>query len=779
MAQLRISTACLAALLLAGAASAQPVSTRVDGAIIHGYVERLASPEWQGRRTLTPGFDRAAEWAAGRFKEWGLKPAGDAGGYFQPVAITGPKSDLAWAAGMPELVIGGRPFSYKEAEFLVDPSSAAATDVTAEAVFVGYGISAPAKGLDEYAGMDVAGKIVIVLRGSPRDAPPEITDFPGDPPAITPPYDAWAEESADRAKIMTAYGKGAAAVVLCDADPAARQAAPWPKAKPAVSPFSRPFLVVAASDPRILRAVLMRDPLESLVGFVDRVNRIRRAVQQKKARSEATGVRVRVKGFDEVALYGESFGRQESRNVLARIDGSDPVLAKQAVVIGAHLDHLGYRRGLVHPGADDNASGSAVVLEVARLLAASPIRPKRTIVFALWCGEEIGHFGSRRFVAAPTGGLSPDRIVSYINMDMVGLGTGIEAAGARDFPAVFAVMMRDQRPEVARVVKPEPTGPGGSDYAPFVDGGIDAVSLDTIGGIGHPDYHDSTDLAARVQPELLAKVGQFVLQAVVNLGNETATTLPVPGRRVTCDAIYFRPFDMGGQAEEGWRTVGGDSPAALEAAVAQAIARLKAGPPLPAKDPEDQPPRLFVGVRASAVSGNVALLRTAAETLGIARLDIDGDEGAWVRGGLTVTGREALASLAEAGMVVNLVRPTPVLLEDVLTTVPRPVLVSGLQAADQAVARQVAAKNGAVALECTADTVAGCAANLHALRAALGGSEHLLVSVREDDPAVAKVASRALYRALAGRGWTRSEIYAVAGLVPGGDPGGNLARFGR
>ena len=176
-----------ASVFAAAAASAQPLKARVDGAAAHRYVTTLASPEWQGRRTLTPGFDLAADWAAARLREWNLQPAGESGTFFQTVPIVGPRSDFAWTTGMPALVIGGRAFSFKEGEFIVDKASTPATDLTAEAVFVGYGISAPDRGLDEYAGIDVTGKIVFVLRGSPKDAPPDLTDFPPDSAADVGP----------------------------------------------------------------------------------------------------------------------------------------------------------------------------------------------------------------------------------------------------------------------------------------------------------------------------------------------------------------------------------------------------------------------------------------------------------------------------------------------------------------------------------------------------------------------------------------------------------------
>jgi Peptidase family M28 len=764
---------------LAAVASAQTITARVDGAAAHRDVTTLASPEWQGRRTMTPGFDHAADWAADRLREWKLQPAGESGTFFQTVPIVGSRADLTWATGMPALVIDGRAFSFKEGEFVVDQASTPATDVTAEAVFVGYGISAPDRGLDEYAGIDVTGKVVFVLRGSPKDAPPDLTDFPPDPPAAQGPPEGWAAESTDEAKVMTAYRKGAAAIVLSDADPESRRAQPWPASKPHASPFTRKFVVIASMDPRILRALMLRDEHESLVGYVDRINRLRRSVQQKKPQTRATAVRVRVKGYDEVALYGESFGNNRSRNVLAKIEGTDPVLKRQAVVIGAHLDHLGFRRGLLHPGADDNASGSAVVLEVARTLAASQFRPRRTIVFALWCGEENGHFGSRQFTASPTDGLTMERVVGYINMDMVGLGTKIDANGARDFPVLFSLMMRDQLPDVARLVRPDVSGPGGSDYAPFLAHGVDAVALLTSGGEGHPDYHDSADTPEKIQPALLASVGQFVMQAAANLANDTATPLPVPGRGEVCDRLRFVVPDMVGQTEDGWRHLAARTPDQVEtaalAAARQAGRNEESGT---GATSADSPWRVLSGVSARAVAGDVAVLGGAAVALGVGRLDVEGADGLWVQGGLTPAGKAAMKAVERSGVTVNLIRPTAVLAADVLETATRPILVSGMTAPDADLAKRAAERGGVFALECPAESAAACASSLHALRKALGGSANLLVSMPAPaTPDRLAAASRALYHELAQRGWTKDEIYAVAGLTPDGEPGGNLARL--
>jgi hypothetical protein len=764
--------------MAAGIACAQPLAARVDGAAALRAVTTLSAPEWQGRRLFTPGFEKATDWAAARLREWKLEPAGERGTFFQDVAVAGEDADFVWTAGMPALEVGRRAFSFKEGDFVVDKRSTAAGDVTAEAVFAGYGISAPERGLDEYAGIDVAGTIVFVLRGSPKDAPPDTTDFPPDPPSAAGPPEPWTAESADEAKVMTAYRKGAAAVVLCEADPEARRARPWPGTTAQPSPFTRPFLVVAAMDPRVLRGVMLRDEHESLVGYVDRMNRLRRAIQQKSARSETTGVRARVKGFDEVAIYREALGNTHSRNVLAKIAGGDPVLSRQAVVIGAHVDHLGYRNGLVHPGADDNASGSAVVLEVARTLAGAGFKPRRTIVFALWCGEEEGHYGSKRFAAAPPDGLSMDRVVAYINMDMVGLGTGFDVMGARDFPALFSLMMRDQLPEIARRARPDLTGPGGSDYAAFVAAGVETVALFSSGGSGHPDYHDAADVASKVQPDLLASVGQWVMQAAATVANETTTPLPSAGRRVICDSIRFAAPDLAGGADDGWRTLPAASPRDLLAAVIAAARQQGKDEEAGGRPAADlSAPPVFVGVKAGAVRGNPDLLAAAFAALGVGRLDVAAaDEGWSGPGGIPAEARATLRAAEQAGAVVNLIGPAPALASDLLAASTRPILVTGTTSADAELARMVTSRGGVFAVSCSGEQIQSCAAGLGSLGAALGGSANLLVSMRAA-PGGSTAASRALYRELARRGWSKPEIYAVAGQEPDGRPGGNLARL--
>ena len=179
----RLALSCSLAIVLVLPVFAEPTKIKVDGAVIKGYVTYLASDAGLGRRTLTPGYENAATWAAARFKEWGLKPAGENGTYFQKVPIAGARSSYVWSTGIPSLLVNGRSFYLREGSFAVDAASTAGAKVTGEVVFVGYGISAPAKGLDEYAGVDVKGRIVLALKGSPTTAPTPRVQFAPAPSA--------------------------------------------------------------------------------------------------------------------------------------------------------------------------------------------------------------------------------------------------------------------------------------------------------------------------------------------------------------------------------------------------------------------------------------------------------------------------------------------------------------------------------------------------------------------------------------------------------------------
>ena len=801
---------------------AQPTPIKVDGKIIKGYIAYMTAAEREGRRTLTPGYEKTAEWAAAKFKEWGLQPAGDTGTYLQAVPITGARGTFIWTTGIPELVISGHAFYTKDGDFAVDNQSTPAAVAIGEVVFVGYGISAPAKGLDEYAGVDVKGKIVVALKGSPKDAPEARGMGLGGgrggaaaAPDTTP--DPWAEEATDQAKAMAAYNNGAAAILLYNPTPPATGAQGFAggggggqRREIAPSPFTRPFVVVSNITDPVFRWTMSRDPQEATRGFTVRLDAMRRDIKNKKPRSVATGLKAQVKGFQTVTLYGEPFKNNVSHNVVGMIEGSDPALKTQYVLLGGHLDHLGVQNGVVMNGADDDASGAATVMEIGRLMAVNKVKPKRTIVFALWCGEEQGLLGSNYWSQHPTVGASLDRVVTNFNMDMVGLGDGIGAPGALNFPAVFDVIMRDQQPDVAKAVHPSTAGPGGSDYSAFIEQGIEALALMTDGGVGHPDYHMESDDVDKIDEEILRKTGQFVLQGALNVANETSVNLIITDRLHIYNAMRMNVPDLVGGTRSTWDTLRATSTAEL---LGLAIDRIKQ-----LKQPVTQPatggrgagaggrggaatgPRVNMGLPdAGLLSANAALIPMLVTTLDFGRVDVIRDDGVWFNNGLTENGRAAIKTLEANNIVVNLVKPSQKLLSDMIDAAAKPFVVTDVDV-DGATAARMKAKNALLTIHCDPANAAGCITRIEAARKAFGDKGNLLFSMKNPAAATAagggrgggapanpqiEDAKRTVYLALIKAGWTKDEIYAMVGTSAaggggrggGGGLGGNLAKL--
>jgi len=794
---LTVAVAVCLGVVLTVPIKAEPTRIKVDGNIIKSYIAYLASDDKLGRRTLTPGYEKMAEWAAGKFKEWGLKPAGENGTYFQKVTIAGARSSYVWALGTPSLSVAGRTFQLRDGVFTVNTQSTPGAAVNAEVVFVGYGISAPAKGLDEYAGIDVKGKIVVAFKGSPFTAPSARVQFSSAAPGQGPAKDEFVDESADQKKAMTAYEKGAAGIMLYEppAAPAGRggagggavaapQAGGGGRGAQALapSPFKTPFIYVSSIDKTVFDWLMWTDPQESANGYGRRINGYRSDIQNKKARSMRTGKTAQLKAYTSVTLYGEAFKNNFSRNVIAKLEGTDPTLKAQYVVLGGHLDHNGVRDGVIYNGADDNASGSAVVLEVARLMSINKVKTKRTIIFALWCGEEQGLLGSNFWGDSPTDGVKMDNVVTNFNMDMVGLGDRIGAPGASNFPGIFKVIMKDQDPAVAKIVDASEAGPGGSDYSAFISRGIEALALMTAGAAGHPDYHDSNDDTAKIEPAILGLTGQFVLQGTINVGNETDTNLIIPDRLDQYNAQRFTVPDVtadgagaaaGGRGGGGgWSYVRASSNDELLAAMTQRIremqaATVAAGGAAGGRGGRGGGGRYSTGVKSPGIfRGSVATMEAAATLLNFGRIDVTGPDGSWFGDKLTADGKTALKAMEAAGIVVNLVRPAAGLLGDVLDNAQKPVMVTDPLPMDAALAGKFSAKKALAVVLCDAADVDGCMKKLGAAAAAVGKGNVMLSMGAGPNRATA---TRTLYMSLLKAKWTAAEI---AALVQG-----NVNRF--
>ena len=762
--------------------SAQKTDVKVDGQQIKDLINYMAKDEYMGRKPNTPPFNELLEWAKNKYQEWGVEPGGENGTYFQTVPLTGRRGTYAFNLGVPKLVIDKQEFSAMYGDFTIDDRSTPGKTFKGDVVFVGYGISAPDKGLDEYAGINVTGKFVFMFKGSPNDAPTVRTSFGPAPERDAEESEDWKVESQDSTKLKTAYDKGAAGVIFYDT----RTATPgmrfgMGRSTQGKLSFTRDFIIVSSINERVYQRMFWLDPQESSRGFARRMSSIQQDIKKKKPGSFATKIKAEIKGSDSSMMFSPELGNNKCRNVIGKITGSDPVLKNEYIVLGGHYDHLGIRNGQIYNGADDNASGSAVVMEVAHLMKKHNIKLKRTVYFCLWTGEELGLIGSRYWTKNPTDGVSMDNVVTNFNLDMVALGDQIGAPGALNFPKVWEVMTRDLDQDILDALQPSEGGPGGSDHSGFIELGIQAVALMTRGGGGHPDYHDTGDDTYKLEPEILRKTGQFVLQATINLGNEGGS-LVIAERQIKYDGMRWNIAPISAEVMGGWSALKVESKADLTKKVNEKITEMKR--PAASLSPMmrfrrggmGRGGRYSVGIPNAEVIGyDVEFLGIAQNVLGFGRIDLKGDDGVWFNNGLTEKGKKAIAGIQDKGVVINLINPTKATFNAVLTAAEKPFIVCGISDFDSDQIAQINDKNVLVAVEFDPADVKGCIESLENMKDKIGDRDNLIIDLKSREGL--GDAKKELYMRLFAKGWSKNEIYAISGTGAGRGSRGNFSKL--
>ena len=442
-------------------------------------IKTLSSPRMGGRASGTPGADLAATHVAGVFRAAGLTPAGEAGSFLQPFSVPtglrlGSPNDLEILAPARRHLDLGKEFT----PLAVSTNGMA----TGELVFVGYGITAPDLGYDDYAGVEVRDRIVVAITGDPRSQD-----------AANPFRRPEAYHYGERAhKLINARQHGAAAILLV----------PHPgrdeRRLPPLRGLSQPQGILAA-----FIASATADALLAAGGL--RLGDVAETIDRTVAPQSAplAGVKVRL----EVNLVRE---RGTARNVIGLLRGTDPVLRDQAIVVGAHYDHLGHggegslapdANGQIHPGADDNASGTVAVMALARAFAAAGGAP-RTLVFVAFSGEELGLLGSAEYVRHPA--VPIDKTVLMVNLDMVGRlrDRRVYVSGVDSGSGLRALVTRLAADlPLAPELRASPFSP--SDHTSFYVVGRPVLFFFTG---AHADYHRPTDTWDRINGEGLATV---------------------------------------------------------------------------------------------------------------------------------------------------------------------------------------------------------------------------------------------------------------------------------
>ncbi|MBN2088038.1 M28 family peptidase [candidate division KSB1 bacterium] len=759
----------------------QKLEVKIDGKRILNTVSVMAADQQMGRKPNTPEFFKLQDWVVSQYKAWGMEPAGENGTFYQSVPIT---REYAVTYGTPKMVINGREFFAYQEDFTLDTRSTTGTKLKSKIVFVGYGISAPDKGLDEYANLDVKGKFVFVLKGDPGDFKPPRGMLSRQETPEAEKSEDWENESADTTKIQTAYTKGAAGIILYNPDP---ETGRFPRGfRPTLetASFKRDFIVISKVSEEVFHWIFWTDSQMSSRGFSTWMSDIRSDIKKKKSRSFETKMAAEIQSFEKTLLKGKKFNDDKGRNIIAKVTGTDPELKNQFVIVGAHFDHLGVTNGQIYNGAEDNATGSAVVMELARLMKEHNLKTKRTVILCLWTGEELGLIGSNYWVTNPTDSVKMEQVVSYFNMDMVGLGETISAPGALNFPSIWDVIKKDQQQSVLDIVKPRTGGPGGSDHSAFIEQGIEALALMTDAKAGHPDYHDTGDDVQKLNPEILKNTCQFVLQGIMNLGNETTTNLLIADRHDIYSAMQWgitliNP-DLGG--ERGWSVLEIKNADSLSKVLKDKIGELKR-PQAEADDFRSMMRRRFsrtsltTGVKGVEIfNHNLHLIQVAKELLDFGRIDMMGDDGVWFNKGLTEKGAAALEMLGKNRIVLHLIKPEKATLESVLKKFDKPFLVSNFTEYDDSLIACINKKKILVGVDFNPEDVEGCVHQLETLKAKFGDIDNLLLNV------TSKInldeAKKELYAQLLKKGWEKKDIYAIGGVGTTRRGRGNLERFG-
>lgn len=532
-------TARLFALFLVAAVAAGTAQERapqiesIRMADLKADLHFLASDGMRGRLTGTAENALAAEWVKSRFERLGLHPAGDGGSYYHAynllTATLGSPNRLEVAtgsAGMLQLTSGQ--------DFYPQRFSASGR-AKGSLVFAGYGIHSPAQGHDDYRGGGLDGRVVLVFDHEPRESDPES------------PLDGVvsAEAASALRKTLAAQSKGAAAVLFVadahnhpgTANFEAAGRAFWPEVAPRIERYTLASLTEQVRIPAVQISPALAATLVARGG---------KSLADLGRLAETSGGAAQLPIDVEVDVT-TTVNRHvvPDRNVLASIEGADPKMRDEWIVICAHYDHNGADASAVFNGADDDGSGTVGLLEIAEayaLAARDGRRPRRSVLFAAWNSEERGLLGAWAYADAPL--VPRAQIAAVLNMDMIGRNEEVPEGGGARFRGldlqtaesnrnavnvIGAARSADMKAAVQKAnadvgldVKFRYDNNASnlmrrSDHWPFLQHGIPALWFHT--GL-HPDYHTVYDRPEKINYEKMTRVARLVYQTSWDLAQQ-------------------------------------------------------------------------------------------------------------------------------------------------------------------------------------------------------------------------------------------------------------------
>uniref|UniRef100_UPI003216CC78 M28 family peptidase n=1 Tax=uncultured Draconibacterium sp. TaxID=1573823 RepID=UPI003216CC78 len=444
------------------------------------YARELSSDKYKGRLSGSPENMEVANWCAGKFEEWGIQPANN-GSYFQYFT-----NEFSEVKSLGEVVYNNEDSLYRLSfpEEYIPGSNSASGEVEAGLVYAGYGITAPELNYDDYCNVDVKGKIIVLEAGIPYSKNDSMMT-------------KWTPYAYHRYKFKNAVKHGAVGMIYTNtiANP---------------NTVNIDGFVYAHVDAKIADRI-----------FSDAGKDYDEIKKQLKNREIPSFV---FPGKQKISILAETeyFPEAKACNVVGMIEGSDPILRNEVVIIGGHLDGQGSMGDAIFPGALDNASGVSDILGAAKALATSAIKPKRTLLFILFGGEECGLYGSKYYCSNP---LFPiDKTKMMINLDMVGNGTGFFVSGGKTYTNMFKHFEEANNKYIHREMGASEArknyGRPRSDASVFSDAGIKTFGLWTRGSVHPVYYHHPSDKTNVLTPEIMEDAAKLIYLGVLGMAND-------------------------------------------------------------------------------------------------------------------------------------------------------------------------------------------------------------------------------------------------------------------
>ena len=454
----------------------------ISGTDLYNYVKHITDDKYKGRLSGTKEYQEVAEWLADWFKDSGVKPHGDNNTYFQyfdiPYILV--KKNCFVSLDIPVKNDTIQKY-YKYEDDFMPGSTSGSGKVKAEVVYVGYGVTAPELNYDDYKNVDVKGKIVLMEREVPvePDKNPEL-------------FKKWRPYSFHQYKLENAVKHGAVGMLYN------------------YGPIANPN---NAYNAHFIYSHVGNTVVKDIFKGTGKSHRevVEKIAKELQPQSFYTGKIATIQNTTEYHPDGKA------PTVIGYVEGSDPQLKNEFIVISAHLDHVGQCYETV-PGANDNASGVASMMGAAKALANPAIHLKRSVMFIAFAGEEDGVVGSKYYIKNPEVPL--ENTVCVMNLDGVGCGNRIWCLSGKNFPAFWSYINDANEKYVHGIVVPTEFSNLARprlDAARFLWAGVSTVSFNVSGAKSF--YHIPKDDISTITPEIMEQMSRILFLSAYEMAN--------------------------------------------------------------------------------------------------------------------------------------------------------------------------------------------------------------------------------------------------------------------